>query len=176
MSYYSLDGRFITIRPTLEQGSIAGVGKPTLVTRGLFKGYSLPIYSADEELFYRTVTPARYDGVTNPTAKAFCYLSGSEDVGDSFKLHLSYQVVDCDGTIVPDTSIDVPVETTITTGHSAQYSIYCVEFPLTATGAVGDLAAGRLRRIATSGTETSNEIVVMYLELKYPINKVYGGV
>ena len=101
-------------------------------------------------------------------------MASAEDVNDSFKLQFSYQVVDCDGTTVPDTSNDVPIETTITTDHSAQYSIYCVEFPITATGAVGDVVAGRLRRIAAEGTEVSGEIVVMYIEIEYPVDKIFG--
>lgn len=40
---------------------------------------------------------------------------------------------------------------------------------------VGNMAAGRLRRIASSGTEVANEIGVMYLQLEFKTNKNYGN-
>ena len=176
MSYYSLDGRYIRIRPTLDQGRIQGVLKPTRAGLGVFTGYSLPIYNDDdEELYYRTITPARYNGTDNPTAKLYVYLSGAEDVGDTFKFQLGYNIIDCDGTIVPSEVLTTDKEITITTGHSAQNSIYCVDMPITAAGAVDQVAAGRIRRIASSGTEVTNEIVAMYFEIQYPVNKIFGG-
>ena len=176
MAYYSLDGRYIRIRPTLDQGRIQGVLKPTRVERGLFTGFSMPIYNNDdEELYYRTITPARYNGTDNPTAKLYCYLSGAEDVGDTFKFQLDYNTVSCDGTVVPDTVLTTSKELTVTTGHSAQYSIYCADMPITATSGVDRLAAGRIRRVTSSGTQVSNEIVVMYFEIQYPVNKIFGA-
>jgi len=40
-------------RPSLEISRVVGVNKPTIVYRGIFRGFSLPIYASDnEELFF----------------------------------------------------------------------------------------------------------------------------
>ena len=174
MGYCSLQDNKITIRPKLNQASVAGAGKPTLVSRGIFQGYSLPTYASDEELFYNTMIPDRWDGTTNPKAVLYCYMDSAQDVGKKFNMQLSYQAYDGDG-IVPATSNDVPVETTITTGHNSQYDSYTVIFDLDNTKINGgDLITGRLRRLAASGNEIAGEVVVSYVELEFKVNKCFG--
>lgn len=52
---------------------ITAQGKPTLVSRGVYFGFSLPIYAADDEELpaCECIDPA-WDGVTNPVL----YLGG----------------------------------------------------------------------------------------------------
>jgi len=69
------DGRvWIEFRPHLDFSSVRANGKPTHVTRGVFGGFSLPIYAADnEELYFNMCVPNRWSG------PAWSYLG---DVGD----------------------------------------------------------------------------------------------
>lgn len=172
----------LTIRPTLDFGRILGVTKPTPVylpaPNGLFQGYSLPIYSSDdEELSYRTKIPERWDGYTNPHAIFYTCLTGAEDVGDKFKFQFDANAVQCDnGDVLPTTPTNYYNETTIIEGKNNQYNIYCIDFELNATNITpGDMAAGRLRRIAASANEVTNEIAVLYFMLEFKTNKIYNN-
>ncbi|MDD5220913.1 MAG: hypothetical protein PHV11_10125, partial [Candidatus Bipolaricaulis sp.] len=54
---------WLEFRPDLDYTTITAQGKPTWVTRGVFGGYSLPIYAADnEELFFELCVPDRWVG------------------------------------------------------------------------------------------------------------------
>jgi len=65
---------WLEFRPSLDFSSVRANGKPTWVTRGLFGGFSLPVFSADdEELYFEMCTPGRWAGT------AWTYL---QDVGD----------------------------------------------------------------------------------------------
>lgn len=168
----------LTIRPTLDFGRILGVTKPTPFYRGVYQGYSMPIYANDdEELTYRTKIPDRWDGITNPRAIFYSCLLGDEDVGDTFKFQFDGSSVECDnGDILPSLTTEYFSETTVAEGKNNQYNIYCFDFELNAENIKpGDLAAGRLRRIASSGTEVTNEIGVMYFMLEFKTNKIYSN-
>jgi len=85
-----------------------------------------------------------------------------------------------DGTLVA-TSNDVDVQTLILTGHSAQYSIYHLHFVIDYDiDSPGDtiehecLLGFRIRRIASSGTEIDNEIIVLSAIVDFQIDKLYG--
>lgn len=69
------DGRiWLELRNDLDFSSIRANGKPTWATRGIFGGFSLPVYAADdEELFFNTCIPDCWEG------PAWTYL---QDVGD----------------------------------------------------------------------------------------------
>lgn len=69
------DGRiWLEFRPDLDFSSVIANGKPTWVGRGIFGGFSLPVYAADdEELSYNTCIPNHWEG------PAWTYL---QDVGD----------------------------------------------------------------------------------------------
>lgn len=50
-------------RPNLEISRTLGTGKPTIVYRGVFRGFALPIYAGDnEELFFNHNVPRRWAG------------------------------------------------------------------------------------------------------------------
>ena len=178
MAHESLRERKITERPVLDQGQIAQISKPTRVIRGVTVGYSMPIWNETtnvaEELLYRTRVQYRWDGTTDPRATLVCYLSEAEDVGDKFKFQIEYSSVNGDE-IFPDTYYTISNEATVIEGFTAAYSKYTLEFEFDATKIMlGDLLSARLRRIAASASEVTNEIVAVYLVMEYKVNKCYG--
>lgn len=168
----------LTIRPSLDYGRIVGTTKPSRFYYGVYQGVSMPIYNNDdEEIYYRTKVPDRWDGVTNPRAIFYSCLMGGEDVGDKFKFQFDGNAIQCDTTdVLPSTPTEYFSETTILEGKNSQYNIYCFNFELNAENITnGDLAAGRLRRISSTGTEVSNEIGILYFMIEYKTNKTYGN-
>ena len=174
MGYCSLQDNKITIRPKLDQANIEKKGVPTAVIVGVFRGYSLPIYNDDdEELYYTTMVPDRWDSATDPKVVVYCCLNSAETVGNKFNLQLSYQTCSEEG-IIPTTTNDVPIETTVLEGHASQYDSYRVYFDLDATKLGGGyLLACRLRRLDSSGTDTG-EINIGFVELEFKVNKCFG--
>lgn len=169
--------RKITFRPTLNYTSIVARGKPTQIIYGAYSGYSLPVYNSDnEELFFKMKVPERWDGETNPRIVICIWLGGNEDVGDKFNIQASYQSCSCgSGGSVLNTTYDVPSQITILTDRNTQYSIYEIEFELNASYiAISDVLSFRMRRIAASDHECTNEIVVFNVQVEYQRDKMGG--
>jgi len=141
---------------------------------GIFQGFSFPIYNTDnEELFFSDVVPRRWDGVSDITFSIWTALADAEDVGDGYQFQFSWERAPC-GKPIPETIQDVEVETTILANKNEQYDEYCVRFTLDYNlhGAgneiiPGDLLGGRLRRIASGGTEVDNEIIIFDWYVRY---------
>lgn len=163
-----------TVTVNFDYATIIGQGKPTLVNRGITKGFSLPVYSADnEELFSCKSTPLDWDNTANPTVYVGCYLD-TANTGKKFKLQVSWTCTDLmNNAVVSAGSTDVETETD--TGTAAQYTGFKVGF-------VMDLVAGgcnngyklacRIRRLAASSVEIAGEVVVCGMAVKYPVNKL----
>ncbi len=176
----------LSLRPALDLGSIGVKQKPTIVTIGVFQVLSLPVWStpvnADEQLFYETGVPFRWDGVSDLVIPFHTALSGVEDVGDKFKLQLSWQFDICSG-IIPGGWHDVEVEVEVLEGRNAEHDSYCVEFiidhDINGVGneiKAGNILAGRLRRVAASANEVSNEVLIRHhVEVEVPVNKYFGS-
>lgn len=175
----------LSLRPSLDLASVGKQEKPTVITIGVFRCFSMPIWSspanADEELFYETRVPYRWDGISNLIVPFNVALEENESVGDKFKLQLAWEHDDCTG-IIPVTSNNVEVEIEVLAGRNNQHDSYCVEFAIDydIDGAgneiqVGSLIAGRLRRIAASSNEITNEVLIRYhLEVEQTVNKFFG--
>jgi len=168
---------YFAVRPDLDISKITGAGKPTRVTRGVFFGYSLPVYAADnEELFWNTCVPRRWDGASDITLRLACWLAGAED-SKNFKLQFAWENATPDTDIIPDTSNSVEVETS-TGASAAQYQSYLVDFTLdydVDTPAViecCDSLAGRLRRVAPSANDCAGEIVIGHACVIFRQNKL----
>jgi hypothetical protein len=175
---YTGTGR-LTMRPELVLGKIATNSKPTTVDIGAHSGYSMPVYNSDdEELFFREYVAGRWDGASDITASVICCLAGAEDVGDKFKFQLSWENKATNSGVISTSTNNVPVETTILTDRAAQYSIYKVDFTIDWDLPNPDVAANdhigfRLRRIAASELEISNEIIVLDCLITYTVDKIY---
>jgi hypothetical protein len=174
--------RTLVLRPAFDATPQIAHAKPTRVSLGIASVYSLPVYNTDnEELFFREIVPGRWDGVSNITFCVIAALSGAEDVGDKFNLQFSWEHQKI-GEPFKVTSNDVPVETTVLADHSAQYDTYCVEFAIdydidTASDLI--LARqplfGRLRRLAASSLEVTNEILITNWYVRYTVNKILAA-
>ncbi|MFA5692730.1 MAG: hypothetical protein WC907_03855 [Acholeplasmataceae bacterium] len=179
MPYFDGVNGYLVIRPEVELAHIAGVGKPTVVHHGASHGYSLPIYADnDEEIYMHDHIPGRWDSASDIVVTAKGYLGAAEDVGDSFRLQLSWSNKAMTSGVVPSTTTDINVETTLTEGRNAQYSAYKINFTidwnlLTPNIAIDDYLAMRLRRIAAVGTDIDGEFVIVDIVMTYRTNKYY---
>lgn len=154
---------YVEFRPDLDFETIRGnAGIPTLVTRGILRGFSLPVYAADnEELFGTICVPDRWDGASDVYIHLYCWLAIAEDT-KNFKLQVSWEHYTPGADVVPATSTDVEIQTA-TGALAPQFKSYKVELQLT----FGDLAADdilgiRLRRIAADANDCVGEIVISH--------------
>ena len=158
----------------LNNAQIIFQSKPTAINIGAYSGFSMPVYNSDnEELFFGIKVPRRWDGTTNPVVYVLCHLGNTEDVGDKFKFQLSYVGKEYGAGVISATTNDLTTETTVITGRAAQYDSYVVAFTLDATKLCTDcLLDARLRRIAASGSEVSNEIIVTDAYINFKRDKI----
>lgn len=173
----------VSIRPTLDYGRILGVAKPTVVYRGIVRGFSLPIYNNDnEELFFCTpFVPARWDGVSDPCVIIEGYLDTANNA-KKFGLQCSWTKNTTGTDIVTDTTAEDPT-VEITTENWAQYQSFRAIIPLNydILGVGNELKAGdclnlRLYRIAASAQEIAGEVVIIGVTIRWKIDKFYGVV
>lgn len=173
----------LTLRPTLTQTTSKVGGTPTQVSRGLNIGYSLPIWSnpaaINEELYWRMRIPSRWCGDEDPQFGICVTLSAGEDVGDKFKFQLEWQT-SAAGNILGTTTSSVTSEQTVLTSRNDAYDIYFMFFNIDYDDVnnsivQGDMLQARLRRIAASSSEVSNEIIVWDWATMWSVDKVYGN-
>jgi hypothetical protein len=174
--------RHLSMRPSFVAGKISGGGAPTAVSIGAYSGYSMPIWSTPanqyEELYWRLLVPGRWDGASDIAYNLVVALSAAEDVGDDFNFQLSWANIEPTTGAMSSSTTDVTVDTNITAGHSAQYSIFKLAFTIdwdivTPDIAISDLLVGRIRRVATAGTEVSNEVIVLDHQLVFQVDKLF---
>lgn len=154
--------------------------KPTQVVYGVHKGFSMPIYNADnEELLIGGKIPTNWDGISDLKVFFIASLSGAEGVGDKFKFDLLWDVAECEGTIL-DTYVTVSKEITVLTSREGQYSNYCLTFDIDHDAAGHIVTSGGifnmiLRRVAASELEVTNEIIILNNSdgFSTQVNKLY---
>ena len=167
---------YIELRPDLDLTRIIGLNKPTHVVQGVYEGFSLPLYAADEELFFTICVPNRYDEASDVKAHIYCWLAGAED-SKNFNLQLSWEHYTSGTDTVPATLNDVEVQTA-TGASAAQFQSYVVEFTIdydidTPDNVVEDDILGlRLRRIAADANECGDEIVINHIGVIFRRNKL----
>ncbi len=170
----------LTLRPILTQTTAKVGGTPSQVTRGLNIGYSLPVWSSDnEELYWRMRIPIRWDGSTDPQFGCCVTLAAAETVGHKFKFQLEWQT-GVAGSVLGTTTSNCVSEQTILTGRDEAYDIYFIFFTIDQNDANNTLTPGnmlqaRLRRIAASADEAHGEIIVWDWATMWCVNNVYGG-
>jgi len=172
----------LTLRAEMDYTAQIAQSKPTQISIGIFKGFSFPVYAADnEELFFRETVPGRWDGVSDIIFHLKVALAGAEDVGDNFHFQFSWEHA-VENEIVPATSNDVEVEQAVLTGRNNQYDEYTLTFAIDHDiDGVGneikphELLGARLRRIDATNPDIANEIIVINWHTHYNINKFAGN-
>lgn len=168
---------YIELRPDLDYETIRGqLGVPTLVTQGLFRGFSLPLYVAEEELFATICVPNRYDEASDIIVHLYCWLA-VENVTKNFKMQVSWEHY-TPGTDTVPAGIAENVEVQTATGAGAQFQSYELEFTLdydvhTPNNVVADdILALRVRRVAATIDECADEIVVNHYGVVFRRDKL----
>ncbi len=188
-----LEGNGVTYfkeRPRLELSRVLGVNKPTIVYRGMIRGFSLPIYNNDnEELFFDLpCVPQRWDESSNPLIYVGGYLADAQ-VGNGY-----FQIA-CDWAFFsPNTDLsssDAPTGSSVETVKSgnilakdglAQYTSWYTTFEINYDIASPNILASddcmtfRLYRVATdnSASDIDGEVVVTGCAIKWKMNKYYS--
>ena len=165
----------IELRTSLDYSRILGNSKPTKITRGLAQGFSLPIYSADdEELYFSLCVPNRYDEASDITVHVHGWLD-TANTDKNFQLRLEWEHISV-GDIVPVTSNEVNVETD--TGIASQFQCFEISFTInydidTPDNIIADdMLAMRLYRIAASENEMAGEIVISHIGVVFRRDKL----
>lgn len=165
-----------SIKLEFDHTTVEQQAKPTSTARGVFKGFVLPVYNADnEELFMELIIPPDWDGETNPFVRISGWLTEANDE-KQFELQLSVQrYAPTENEVVPDDSEDIELVTT--TGDWSAYTSFCVHFELDAT-ALGilprDTIGLRLRRINDNltGDAITGSLVICSGLFRYQSDKV----
>jgi hypothetical protein len=170
----------LAIRPALFAGKTTTPQKPTPIFYNAFATYSMPIYNSDnEELFWRLSVPGRWDGTTDIEYVLYVALDTAETLNDDFKMQLSWSNTNGTTGVVSSSTVDVPVSGKCTTNHDAQYSVFKLTFTIDVSAgpggalASGDVLAGRVRRIASNGTEIAGELLVLDHTLNFTVDRVF---
>ena len=159
---------------TFNYARITGQGKPTLVNRGVFFGWSLPIFNSDdEELYSCSCAPTDWDGVTDPVFSISGWLD-TANTDKKFNMQISVETYDPNtNEVVPITTNDISVETD--TGTAAQYTSFIVPFTLDASAIdfnASEPIGIRIRRLDASENEIAGEFVVEGAVVSYVSNKL----
>jgi len=172
----------LELRPDLDFAIASALGKPSAVSRGAESGFSLPLYAANEELFFTMCLPDRWDEASDIKAHIYCYLAAAED-DHAFRLQLSWERLRPSANqVVPDTTQDIEVETN-TGALAAQFKSFVVDFsgvnaiPYDTVDhelQIDDSLCIRLRRVDKTGAkdECTGEIVITHLGLIFRRNKL----
>lgn len=179
--------RVLTLRPDLDYSTVTAQGKPTRVTYGAYQGYSMPLYAADEELFFNENVPGRWDGVSDITFHVLVALADEElpaEVGDagtyqSFRLQASWANSEV-GEPILNTTTDPETQTITVENRTAAYDQYDVSFTIDYNVDAGNLIlshddlAIRLRRVDVVAAEEANcEVIVLDYHLHFNVDKMF---
>lgn len=173
--------RVLALRPPVNLFEIKKENVLAQAEVGVFFGYVLPLWTAHEELFLSDLVPGRWDTVSDMVVYINVVLGDAEDVGDKFQLRLSWEHAP-EEDVLPATSNDVDVETTVLAGRAAQYDQYVVQFTIDYNIDGGgneikthELLGMRLRRIAASELEVDNDPIIIDWHLHWRTDKMFGA-
>ena len=172
-------GDLVEIQVDMDYSTIRALGKPTDIHRGIFNGFSLPVYSNDnEEIFLKVHIPHSWDGATDFVVKVYGYIDTANDT-KNFQLRLQWENVTPGTDVYPATDNDVDIETA-TGGSASQYQSYEINFTIDyniddpANIARGDVLGLLLQRIAANSNEITGEFVVTDVKMQYK-RSLLGG-
>jgi len=158
--------------PVLDEIYAAEHGVPTQVGGGLFRGFSMPIWSTPstqyEELLFKLRVPFSWDGVTKPWFVAITAPSVDETINDRYRFQLEWQAADI-GEVLPDTTAEtLTSEVTLVTDENVAYYAHLIAFELTSSTLVsGQNLQLRVRRIAATQDEVANESILFHWDTRW---------
>jgi len=172
------DGKaWLEFRPDTDFESVRAHGAPTWVLRGIFGGFSLPIFAPNEELHCDICVPSRWDAESDIEIHFDLWLDTAQDAAnDSFRLGLNWENRDPNAGIVPNAPVTIEVE--IVTGVCPQYQCFQVPFQIDHDGGTrtiegDDNLALRLRRIdVVDGNEIEGEVVIDHIGIIFRCDKL----
>ena len=161
--------------PFLDENYANIKGDPPQISRGLFKGYSMPIWSHPQhqydELVFRIRVPFRWDGITNPYFCAITAISAAEDIGKKYQFQLEWASKDV-GSVIPAEATEIcTYEVTVADGTAWRAEIIVGEMNASLGLAAGENWQGRLRRIAASENEVANNPVIFHWCTRWLMDK-----
>ena len=172
----------IRLRPELDSNEIRVNAVPDEVTipeGGVYKGYSLPVWSAPaehEELYFRQNLPRRWDEASDITASVIAVID-TANTDKKFRLQLAWEHF-AKGGVVPATS-NIADLVEKDTGTAVQYQSFICDFTIDydIDGAgnelkYGEVLTARLRRVAASADEITGEVVIIDWYAQYRRNKL----
>lgn len=171
---YTDDDFWVSRHPFVDENYANDKGIPTQITRGLFKGYSMGIWSTPanpyEELSFKLRVPHEWDGETCPWFVAITAPSGIEDVGDKYKFQVEWSSSDI-GSVIPDTITQTITDEIIIINTDAYFG-YIIAFEVGCdTIVAGQNIQWRLRRVSASSNEVISEPVIFHWDTRWHTNR-----
>lgn len=178
---------YLEFRPDLDETRIRGnMGIPTGVRigepgEGLFTGYSLPIWNADdEELYFIHCVPDRWDGESHIILHIKTALANANEAGNSYQIQAEWEHVTPNVEEVPITLNTTTFTRTVES--NTQFEFYQDYFIVLYNADVGDdilvddEIAIRLRRINAGGQlkELDGELIILHWGILYARGDVLG--
>ena len=166
-----------SVHPFLDENYSNVKGVPTPTTRGLFRGYSFPVWSTPanqyEELLFKMRVPFRWDGVTNPWFVAITAPSASETADNRYQFQFEWVSADI-GEVLPDTICEtLTSEVILVSGENAAWYGHIIAFevdcPLMLSG---QNIQARLRRISATADEVVSEPVVFHWDTRWKMSNI----
>jgi len=179
------DKVYLEIRPHFDESIIRGRGGiPTEVNVGIYQMYSMPIWDAggniDEELYFRTCVPDRWDGESYILVHIVSVLANANEAGNSYQWQLEWKHSTPNEDAIPNTSNITTTTRTVTS--NTQYFSYLDWFIIPYNADVGDDIEPddnlviRLRRIAAGGqlTDLNGELMIHRLDMLFARGDLLG--
>jgi hypothetical protein len=168
-------GFWRSYEPFLDENYANVKGDPPQVSRGLFKGYKMPIWDSPQhqydELVFRLRVPFRWDGVTNPYFCAITAISGTEDIGAKYKFQLEWASKDVEH-VLPDTVTQTIFnEVIVTDGTAWRAEIIVGEMDASLDLVGGQNWQARLRRIESGSPAVVNDPVIFHWCTRWFMNR-----
>jgi len=153
-------------------GRVLGTHKPTVVDRGIFSGWSLPIFNSDDEDLWGCIcVPDDWSEDTDFDIFIGGWLD-TANTGKKFQIRVEYSHWTA-GDTVPNTSSNIDIESE--TGTAAQYKSFKLQHTVPYSGIIaGDVLGFRIYRIAATSDEIAGEFVLQGTMLRYQRIRIGG--
>lgn len=167
---------WIEFRPDLDPTKLSVNAKPTMVQRGYFIGYSLPVGGADEELLFNICVPSRWDGESDIYMHIHAWLDTAQDNAlDAVKLELNWNNVSVDGVVPAGGNM---IQDEIVVGVVPQFTViefhFLIDYDIVPDSPIesDDIITLQLLRAAAGGPEIDGEPVIMHAGVIFLCDKL----